>query len=403
LRTKPKRHFPFLSRHPWVHAHALHPSDLPVSSGCPVELHDHDGNWIAHGLVNPSSRLRVRLYSFDQRETVGQELLARRVDSAVQRRRLSGPADPQGGERLIFSESDGLSGLIVDRYADCLSVQLTAAALLPWGEFLVQQTLRAAEAHGTPCSRVVARVDATTAGYEGINETDIALLQSWQQGLEELPEDGLVWYRHNDLEMAVDLQHGQKTGGFLDQRENHAAAARYMPGRRVLDVCTYTGGFALAAARAGAEQVIGIDSSERALQQAARHAERNGLPQFSTHQADCFDDLKARHVRGERFDAIILDPPRFAGSRHQVDAALRAYGRLNTSAVELLHPGGILVTCSCSGRVSRADFLNMLADVGRRCRRDLVLLESRGPSSDHPVAVSCPESNYLKCMILQAP
>ncbi len=452
LRTKPNRHFPFLSRHPWVLATALadgtraggktasgmhagrgkqdgepvyepesESTEMTTANGLAmgetVDLLDHDGNWIARGLVNPASRLRLRLYSFSRDQAIDDAMFARRIDEAVARRRLTqpatGPDRRELGERLIFSESDRLSGLIVDRYADCLSVQFTAAALLSRGPFLIEQVLIAAEKYGTPCQRVISRMEATTVRHEGVSSEQLAEVESWSRGIEFAvsgsDEAGgeqdaaahTVWYQHNDLKMAIDLRDGQKTGGYLDQQANHAEAARYMHGRRVLDICTYTGGFALAAARGGAREVIGVDSSEKALEMARRNAQTNSIEHVKFERADCFDDLKARSQRGELFDAVILDPPRFAGSRRQVDAALRAYARLNMSALELLPPGGILVTCSCSGHVSRADFLNMLVDSGRKRQRDLIVLQSRGPAPDHPCSVSCPESDYLKCVIAE--
>ena len=148
--------------------------------------------------------------------------------------------------------------------------------------------------------------------------------------------------------------------------------------------------------------VVGIDSSETAIAAARESARRNQIDSTEYRVADCFDELKRLVDESEQFDAVVLDPPRFAGSRHQTDTALRAYGRLNAAAVQLLPAGGVLVTCSCSGRVSRSDFLNMLLDVGRRRRRDLIVLENRGPAPDHPVAIACPESDYLKCVIAQA-
>ncbi|EMI28486.1 class I SAM-dependent rRNA methyltransferase [Rhodopirellula europaea] len=437
IRTRPNRHYPFLSRHPWVMANALahatlremtpevesddsqsQPADknaaaetdpqaaesdpndrqLPVC-GDIIDLLDYDGNWIARGLINPASRLRIRLYAFSSEEQIDDAMWAERIEQAVARRRLTGSPNPQGGERLIFSESDRMSGLIVDRYADCLSVQITGGALIPRTEMLIREVTAAAARHQTPCQRVLVRMDDATVKHEGVSEETLAELQSLTTLDSEA--DSTVWYQHNGLEMAIDLQDGQKTGGYLDQQLNHAAAASYMADRRVLDICTYTGGFALAAARAGAKEVVAVDSSERALDIAKRNAERNQLTNVRFDQGDCFDDLKERRERGEQFDAIILDPPRFAGSRNQTNAALRAYTRLNASAVDLLPPGGILVTCSCSGRVSRADFLNMLVDVGRKRGRDLIVLESRGPSPDHVFAVSCPESDYLKCIVVQ--
>ncbi|MEM1226269.1 MAG: class I SAM-dependent rRNA methyltransferase [Planctomycetota bacterium] len=401
LRTKPRRHFPFVSRHPWVHAHALAEYEAQdVSVGDVVELLDHDGNWLARGLINPSSRLRVRLFSFDTQECLDEAFFRGKIHAAVARRQWgSQPIDPRGGERLVFSEADGLSGLIVDRYAGCLSVQFTAAALLGRGEFLVQEIITACHQRGTPIDRVAVRMDPSTAKHEGVTAETAESLTNLQQGSDD--SGSLIWYRHNDLEMAIDLTSGQKTGGFLDQRLNHLAVAQYLQNRRVLDVCTYTGGFALSAARGGASSVIAIDSSERALSLARLNAERNEIGGVDFRVGDCFDELKAMHERGETFEAVILDPPRFAGSRHQIESALRAYTRLNVLAVSLLSAGGILVTCSCSGRVARSDFLNMLVDVGRRKRRDIRVFESRGPSPDHPFAVSCPESNYLKCLIAQ--
>ena len=388
LRLKPARQFPFLARHPWVHAHALaDPGDeLPV--GQVVDLLDFDGNWIARGLINPASRLRIRLYSFDARIELGEDLWRQRIDAAIRRRRMTAEQDLDAAERLLFSESDLLSGLVVDRYADCLSVQFTAGGLLRWKRPLLDYL-----ANVGGCQRCFSRIDEKTARYEGIEA-----FAEWDSGA---PPPEPLLYRQNGLSLAVDLDAGQKTGGYLDQRLNHVAAASYLRDRRVLDLCCYTGGFGLVAARGGARSVIGIDSSDAALTAARENAKRNQIDSIEFLKADCFDELKRRREQDDLFDAVILDPPRFAGSRKQIDAALRAYERLNTLAVDLLPPGGILVTCSCSGRVTRSDFLNLLVDVGRRRRRDMIVLENRGPSPDHPVAVSCPESDYLKCLIVE--
>ncbi len=390
LRLKPSRQFPFLARHPWVQAHALADPGDNLPSGQAVDLIDHDGNWVARGLVNPHSRLRVRLYSYDPELAIDEALWRARIDAAIARRRLSEPFAANGAERLVFSESDLMSGLIVDRYADHLSVQFTAGALLRYREPILDH-LRSA----MNCQNITVRIDEKTAKFEGIPATEDGMATT------ETMAEEVVQYEQNGLHLAVDLQSGQKTGGYLDQRLNHVAAARYLGGRRVLDVCCYTGGFGLVAAKAGAASVVGLDSSEAALVAARENAERNGISNMEFVRGDCFDELKRMGEAGETFDAVVLDPPRFAGSRHQVDAAIRAYGRLNSLALDLLPSGGVLVTCSCSGRVSRAEFEDMLADVGRRRRRDLIVLESRGPAPDHPVAIACPESDYLKCIILQ--
>ncbi|MEM8666681.1 MAG: class I SAM-dependent rRNA methyltransferase [Planctomycetota bacterium] len=388
LRLKPSRQFPFLARHPWVHAHALAEDGRDLECGQIVDLVDHDGNWLARGMVNPASRLRIRLYAFDQNAELSPDWWSHRIDQAIERRRLLSPIELDGAERLIFSESDLMSGLIVDRYADCLSVQFTSAAMLQWKDSILQHLQERLQSRA-----ILIRMEAKTAKHEGVES-----VTEWYQG-NELSEP--VIYHQNDLQLAVDLRGGQKTGGYLDQRLNHLAVAGYLKRRRVLDVCCYAGGFGLVAAKQGATSITGIDSSEPALQAAREAAIRNGISNAEYRQQDCFEGLKELISQGESFDAVVLDPPRFAGSRHQIESALRAYGRLNAMAVDLLPSGGVLATCSCSGRVSRADFLNMLADVGRRRRRDLVLLENRGPAPDHPVAISCPESDYLKCVIAQ--
>lgn len=397
LRVKPGRQFPFLARHPWVHAHALihdggsFTDGRDLNCGDVVDLVDMDGNFLARGLVNPHGRLRVRLYSYDAGVEINDSLWKSRIDQAIARRGLAGAAGGDEAERLIFSESDLISGLIVDRYADCLGVQFTAGALMRWREVILQQLREA-----TGCRQIVVRVDEKTAKHEGI-ESEAGTLVFDHQDL-----SGPVEYQQNGLQLTVDLVGGQKTGGYLDQRINHQVAAGYLAGKRVLDVCCYTGGFGLVAAKRGAANVTGIDSSAVAIAAAEQAAQRNGLSdQMSFLQEDCFDALKRLADEGQKYDAVILDPPRFAGSRHQVDQALRAYRRLNSLAVDLLPAGGILVTCSCSGRVSRSDFLNMLVEVGRRERRDIIVLENRGPAPDHPLAVGCPESDYLKCVIAQ--
>lgn len=389
LRLKPSRQYPFLARHPWVHAHALAETGHKLASGQVVDLLDHDGNWIARGVVNPSSRLRIRLYSFDSAVEVNEDLWKSRLEQSVARRRLTETFAADHAERLVFSESDLISGLIVDRYADCLGVQFTSGALWRWHEMILDQLKTL-----TNCQSIMVRIDEKTAKHEGIEAKEF-----WYQGQES---DGRVAYVQNGLTLSVNLRSGQKTGSYLDQRLNHEAVARYMVDRRVLDVCCYTGGFGLVAAKGGAKEVVAIDSSRPALEEARKAVERNSVDTIEFQEGDCFDALKKMVEDGESFGGVILDPPRFAGSRHQIDRALRAYARLNSLALDLLSPGGVLATCSCSGRVSRSDFLNMLMDVAKRKRRDLVVLEQRGPAPDHPVSIACPESDYLKCVIAQA-
>jgi 23S rRNA (cytosine1962-C5)-methyltransferase len=208
-----------------------------------------------------------------------------------------------------------------------------------------------------------------------------------------------VLIRDHGLGFGVDLAEGQKTGFYLDQRENRAVAAGYLRGRRVLDMFCYTGGFGLAAAAGGAREVLGVDASRRAVAQAQANAERNGLANVRFETGEAFETLSSLAAAGQRFGGVVLDPPKFARSRAAVDDALRAYHRLNRLAVDLIEPGGILVSCSCSGHVTREDFFMMLLSVAQQSGRDVQVLEQRGAAPDHPVAVTCSETEYLKCFV----
>ena len=394
--VKPSRQFPFLSRHPWVHVRSLADTAETFPLGQEVDLVQHDGTWLARGLFNPNSGLRVRLYTWDRDQNLDDAFFGQRLDEAIARRRLAGFLDSPNEQgtvegvtsaaRLVFSESDGLSGLIVDQYADCLVVQIAAGAIAARQTALLDHLQNRLQPRA-----IFLRTDAKTAKKEGIDQ---------QEGLArgQAPSESTL-YEQNGIQLSVDLEHGQKTGAYLDQRDNHAVAAKYLVGRRVLDMCCYAGGFGLVAAARGAAHITAVDSSDRALELAAANAQRNGLQQFTFEKADCFDYF----AKGDppMFDAVVLDPPRFAGSRRQVDAAIRAYAKLNRGAIDRLPPGGILVTNSCSGSVSRSDFLNMLVDVGRRAQRDVIVLESRSAAADHPMRVSCPETDYLKCFICE--
>lgn len=387
--VKPSRHFPFLSRHPWVHVSSLIDGQPQMSRGSVVDLVMHDGTWIARGLYNPDSKLRVRLYSWDPQQTLDGTFFANRISEAIQRRTTCGLDGPRQAVRLVYSEADGISGIIVDRYADALVVQLTSSAMEPY----IDAVLDRLEESVRPRA-IILRTDPKLQSAEGFQREGGVVRGS-------LADGESICYDQNGLSWTVDLLHGQKTGAYLDQRDNHAAAARYVVGRELLDMCCHTGGFGLVAAARGAGQVLGIDGSQQALDTARQNAERNGLTNITFSSGDCFDTLAAMATEGRKFGAVVVDPPRLAGTRKSVGSALRAYFRLNRSAVDLLDPGGILVTCSCSGRVSRADFLNTLVDVGRRAGRDITVLESRGAAPDHPMRISCPETDYLKCLICE--
>jgi len=389
---KPKRARPFFGRHPWVLDSAVLRVDGAPADGAVVDLATHDGQFVGRGLWNSTSRLRVRLYAFDAATKLDDALWQARIEAAVGLRRTLGLDDPAGAARLVNSEGDDLSGLIVDRYGDYLAVQVTALAMASRLDTICDtlQTLVA------PRGILLRGAERGLAKLEGLHLADRLVRGS--------APAGPIFVHEHGLRFGVDLAEGQKTGYYLDQRDNRHAAARYARGRRVLDMFCYSGGFSVAAAVAGrAASVLAVDSSAKAATLAKANADLNGAANVVVETADAFEKLDALLAGGERFGMVVLDPPKFARSRASLDDALRAYHRINRAALGLLEPGGILVTCSCSGSVSRDDFLQMLAGVAQRGRRPIQLLECRGAAPDHPVSASCLEGEYLKCVIARVP
>jgi 23S rRNA (cytosine1962-C5)-methyltransferase len=385
---KPRRARPFFGRHPWVLDSAIDRLEGEPADGDVVDLLTHDGKFVARGLWNSQSRLRVRLYAFDAAVPLDDALWASRLATAVALRKSLGFDDPAGGCRLVNSEGDDLSGLIVDRYGEYLAVQVTALAMARRLD-AIADTLESLVA---PRGILLRGAERGLAKLEGLHLPDRVL-----RGAEP---DGPVFVMEHGLRFGVDLAEGQKTGFYLDQRDNRQAAATYARGRRVLDMFSYSGGFALACAVAGrAASVLAVDTSAKATALVEANAALNGVANVAAETADAFEKLDALAAAGETFGMVVLDPPKFARSRASLDDALRAYHRINRVACDLLEPGGILVTCSCSGSVSREDFLQMLAGVAQRAGRTLQLLEVRGAAADHPVTASCLEGEYLKCVI----
>lgn len=384
---KPRKARPFYARHPWVLDSAVDRVDGTPADGDIVDLLSDKGKFIARGIFNSRSRIRVRLYTWDIAETLDEAFWHKKLKSAVEFRNQLGYADPQGAARLVFSEGDGFSGLIVDRYGDYLAVQVTALAMAMRLPQIMPILVELTGAKG-----IMIRTERGVSRAEGIELRDGPY---WG----ESPEGPLVIV-DNGLKYELDLAEGQKTGFYLDQRDNRAAAARYFRDRRVLDMFCYSGGFSMAAsAIGGARDVLGVDTSQKAVDLAYANAERNGLKNLRFQCGDGFKTLESLVEAGEQFGGVVLDPPKFARSRNAVDEAMRAYHWLNRLGVNLLEPGGILVTCSCSGHVTREDFLDMLVGVAQKTGRTIQVLEQRGASADHPINAACLESEYLKCFI----
>jgi 23S rRNA (cytosine1962-C5)-methyltransferase len=389
VRLKPRRALPFFGRHPWVFAGAIERIEGEPPPGSEVALHASDGQFIAAGLYNPASQIRVRLYSWTEGQTLDADLWSARLDAAIAlRQSLYAPFHSENACRLVFSEADGLSGLVVDRYGDWLSVQFTALGLWQRRDVLLDLLEARLKPRG-----IWLRTE------KGMRESEQLELSDGLARGEEPPRPTFIV--ENGLRFGVDVIQGHKTGFYLDQRENRVAAARYMRGHRVLDLFSYTGAFGIAALKlGGARTVHAVDSSEPALAIARANAELNEVSaDMRFEKADTFEALERLATVGEIFDTVILDPPKLTRHRAGITQALRGYHSMNELALRVLKPGGILVTCSCSGLVGRDDFVGMLAAVSQRSGRPIQILESRGQAPDHPVSVHCLESGYLKCYI----
>ena len=382
-----KRARPFYGRHPWVYAGAVAAVTGNPADGAEVELYSHGGQFVARGLYNSQSKIRVRLYSWDADQPLDREFFHARLQAAL---RLRGPVlgldGPNRACRLVFSESDGLSGMTVDRYDRWLVVQFTALGLAQRRELIGELLMELTQPEG-----IYLRTERGIGQLEGLELQDGLLAGTAPTGPITVEEDG--------IRILVNIALGQKTGFYLDQRDNRRAAARLAAGRRVLDAFCYTGGFGLHGARAGAASVIGVDLSETALELARQNARLNGFTNLTFERSDVFQFLDSQVAAGARFGMIVLDPPKFARARNAVEEALRGYRRLQTVAIRLLEPDGILVTCCCSGLI-RMDMLDeLLAQIAAEERRDVQILERRGQAADHPIATTCLETCYLKCLI----
>jgi 23S rRNA (cytosine1962-C5)-methyltransferase len=340
-------------------------------------------------LYNPASAIRVRLYRWED-EALDAPMWADRIDAALRLRRdVLGLDTPGGACRLIFSEGDGLSGLTVDRYDRWLVAQFTSLALFEHRDVLLDLL-----AEKTGCEGIFLRTERGIASREGLS-----LPPQTEAARGTLP-DAPVAIEENGLTFEVDPRAGQKTGFYLDQRNNRAVVAAMASGRRVLDLFCYSGAFALGClAKGGATYAMGVDSSAPAIELARKNAVANKVGHARFEAADVFEALAKLRDANEKFGLIICDPPKFARSAQAVDDAVRGYVRLNTAALSVLEPGGVLATCSCSGHVDRDAFAQVLGLVAEATGRTIQILDQKGQAADHPVSASCLESDYLKCFL----
>jgi 23S rRNA (cytosine1962-C5)-methyltransferase len=386
---RPRRARPFYGLHPWVFPGAIDRVEGDPPDGAEVDLVSHTGNFVARGLYNGRSKIRVRLYHWSP-EPLDEAFFRQRLVAAL---RLRGPIlgldGPGKACRLVFSEADGISGLSVDRFDRWLVVQLTSQGLAQRREMLADLLMECVRPEG-----IYLRTERGIGQLEGLELQDAPLRGQVPVGPVPIEENGLRYLVH--------LTEGQKTGFYLDQRDNRQAVARLATGRRVFDAFCYSGGFGIAAGRAGASEVVGVDVSEAALALAAENFRLNGLhDRVSLVRGDVFNQLDALVSEGQRFGMVVLDPPKFARAQNAVEDALRGYRRLQTQALRLLDADGILVVCCCTGLISMDMLTDLLAQLAREERRTLQILERRGQAADHPVSPTCPESNYLKCLLVR--
>jgi 23S rRNA (cytosine1962-C5)-methyltransferase len=376
--------------HVWVYRSDI-VSANGVLPGSFVRVSDHRGKPLGTALYSSSSQIAIRMIS-PEPVTDFSELLRQRVANAIAYREAL--VRDTEAYRVVFSEADFLPGLIVDRYNDILSLQILTQAM---DAEPVRQTILAELTDRLQPASIIERVDPRVRELETLPPRASGLLQG---------ERASTTFTMNSIRFHFDALEGQKTGAFLDQRENYAAAAQYAHGE-ALDVFCYQGGFALHLAPR-CEHVTGVESSRPALEIADQNAALNqgslGQKEIEWIEANAFDLLKdysspIRPNEPRRYDTIVLDPPAFAKSKRDLEAALRGYKELNLRALKMLRPGGILVTCSCSYHVSQPDFLEMLASAALDAHRTLRLIEVRGQAKDHPVLLNIPETAYLKCVI----
>jgi 23S rRNA (cytosine1962-C5)-methyltransferase len=389
IRLHPGKERAVLRRHPWIFAGAI--ARGSADSGETVRVESHDGQLLGWAAYSPASQIRLRMWSFDPAQRIDRDFLLERVRASIERRRELG-IDLRAA-RLVWGEADGLPGFVVDRFADVAVVQLLSAGAERWREALLE-ALREC----LPGLRIHERSDVGVREREGL-----AGRSGWLHG----DGDSRVDIEEHGMRLHVDVATGHKTGFYLDQRDNRLRLrelVREQGLRRVLNCYGYTGGFTLAALAGGASEVITVDSSAPALALAAEHLRDNGFDASRNplRQADVGRVLRELREAAERFDAIVLDPPKLAPTVAQAPRATRAYKDINRLALGLLRPGGWLFTFSCSGGIDAPLFQSVVAGAAVDAGRDADIVQRVGAAPDHPLLLSFPEGEYLKGLLLRA-
>lgn len=374
-----------LRRHPWVFSGAVQRVEGKAHSGETIDILDSQGKWLARGAYSPESQIRARVWTFQQDEEINIDFFIRRLQQAQSWRDWVAQRDGLDGYRLIAGESDGLPGITIDRFQNFLVLQLLSA-----GAEYQRPALLSALQHCYPECSIYDRSDVAVRKKEGL-----PLAQGPVLG--DLPPELLPITEHG-MKLLVDIQQGHKTGFYLDQRDSRLAARNYSAGRRVLNCFSYTGAFAVSALMGGCAQVISVDTSQAALDIARQNVELNKLDLNKAEfvRDDVFQLLRNYRIQGEKFDLIIMDPPKFVENKNQLASACRGYKDINMLALQLLNPGGILLSFSCSGLMPTDLFQKILADAAVDAGRDVQFIEQFRQAADHPVIATYPEGLYLK-------
>ncbi len=380
---KPVKEARVLSGHPWVFLSDIDRPEKDVENGDVVTVVSARGRPLGQAVYNGNSQITLRMLTMNE-ERVTPALIKNRVITAINLRRQLGDMNAC---RLINAEADRLPAVIVDKFNDVLSVQILSLGMARFQQLILDTLVEELSPKG-----IWERNDVPVRELEGMQQ---------QTGLlyGEVPER--IEISENGLKMLVDVKQGQKTGYFLDQKENRAALKPYCEGAKVLDICTHTGSFALHAAMYGAKEVTAVDISEHALATAWENANLNGFQQVNFVVANAFDYLRDKSDKGEKYDLIVLDPPAFAKNKASLPGAIKGYKEINLRAMKMLGNGGILVTCSCSQNMVPDLFQKTILEASRDARVSLQQLEWRGPGKDHPSLPASSETNYLKCGIFR--
>ncbi|RJG42235.1 class I SAM-dependent methyltransferase [Motilimonas pumila] len=378
-------------RHPWIFSGAIKTTQGDAELGETVDILDYQGKWLAKAAWSPSSQIRARVWSFQQDEIIDLAFFERRLQQAQALRQPLISEQGLTGYRLVAAEADGLPGITIDKYDNVLVTQLLSA-----GAEYHKSTLVQALANLYPDCVVYDRSDVAVRKKEGLELSQGPLLG-------ELAQESVIIEENNGVKISVDVVNGHKTGFYLDQRDNRAIAAKYCQGKQVLNCFCYTGTFGVYALKGGANYVENVDVSDLALRTAKKNAELN---QLDTSKAayineDVFALLRRYRKEGKKFDTIILDPPKFAENKSQVVKACRGYKDINMVAMQLLNPGGTLLTFSCSGLISSELFQKVVADAAVDANKDAYIVERLSQAGDHPIRTSYPEGFYLKGLVVK--